>query len=260
MWKTWTTKPKNSTNSKKDQHKEKPYVGTSQSNCWKPKTRRKFWKLPEKANILQCVYAEVGGSGTMKQTDFQLETMVARKWWKIFKELSLKSRTVNPEIHVLVWNLRSFLSVIWNWLPYMEEKERPKKEADQSRLAGCRFNKQGNLHKRFFVLGNPTKKQISAPASQNFKCLYRALMVSVTYSVQTISTPYSLKVASLKTLQYGKSRHDVHSKDREEIRAYNCLRPVYGSTSGHILSITSSNAASEIILPQQRWEKVLWFN
>ena len=105
---------------------------------------------------------------------------------------------------MLVWNLRSFLGVIWNWLPYMEEKERPKKEADQSRLAGGRFNKQGNLHKRFFVLGNPTKKQISAPASQNFKCLYRALMVSVTYSVQTISTPYSLKVASLKMLLMGR--------------------------------------------------------
>lgn len=140
----------------------------------------------------------------MKQTDFQLETMVARKWWKIFKELSLKSGTVNPEFHVLVWNLRSFLGVIWNWLPYTEDKERSKKEADQSRLAGDRFKKQGNLHKRFFVLGNPTKKQISAPASQNVKCLYRALMGSVTHSVQTISTPYSLKAASLKKLQMGR--------------------------------------------------------
>lgn len=35
---------------------------------------------------------------------------------------------------MLVQNLRSFLSEIWNWIPYMEGKERPKKKVDHSRL------------------------------------------------------------------------------------------------------------------------------
>lgn len=35
----------------------------------------------------------------------------------------------------------------------MEDRERPKKEADHSRLVGGRFNKQGNLEVRL-VLGS----------------------------------------------------------------------------------------------------------
>ena len=97
-----------------------------------------------------------------------------------------------------------FFTTGTTWEAHPDSKERQKRMADHLRLVGGRFNKQGNLHERFFVLGNPTKKQISAPASQNVKCLYRALMGSVTHSVQTISTPYSLKAASLKKLQMGR--------------------------------------------------------
>ena len=88
--------------------------------------------------------------------------------------------------------------------PIHRGQGKTKERGTPVQTAGDRFNKQGNLHERFFVLGNPTKKQISAPASQNVKCLYRALMGSVTHSVQTISTPYSLKAASLKKLQMGR--------------------------------------------------------
>lgn len=105
------------------------------------------------------MYVEVGGSGTMKQTDFQLETMVARKWWKIFKELSLKSGTVNPELHVLVWNLRSCLGVIWNWLPYTEDKERPKKEAHQSRRQVTGLISKGIYMKGFLSWATPQKNR-----------------------------------------------------------------------------------------------------
>ena len=39
------------------------------------------------------------------------------------------------------------------WTPYAESRERPKKEADHSRLVDGKFNKQGSLHTRL-VLGN----------------------------------------------------------------------------------------------------------
>ena len=42
---------------------------------------------------------------------------------------------------LLVHNLRSSLGEIQNWSPHKEDKERPKKEADHSRLVGGRFSK-----------------------------------------------------------------------------------------------------------------------
>lgn len=51
-------------------------------------------------------------------------------------------------------------------VPYAESKQRPKEEADPSRLVGGRFNKWGNLHTR---LERPQDQQISAPAHQNLK-------------------------------------------------------------------------------------------
>lgn len=42
---------------------------------------------------------------------------------------------------------------IWNLPPYMEGKEKPKKEADHSRLVGDSVNKQENLRMRFVLSG-----------------------------------------------------------------------------------------------------------
>lgn len=88
-----------------------------------------------------------------------------------------------------------FLRWNWSWPPYTEGKQRLKKEANHSRLAGSRFNKQGNLHTRL-VLGS--YKMRSLPESEKFT---EALMSYSYISVQMVSaTPYSLNIASLKQL------------------------------------------------------------
>ena len=188
-----------------------------------------------------------------------------KQWWPESDERSLKSCHWSLELSIqrsMCWFEASGVSCVQSEIGSNTRRTRKDQRKRQTspdwQVAG--LISKGIYIKGFLSWASPQKKQISAPASQNIKCLYRVLMGSVTYSVQTISTPYSLKAASLKKLQYWKSRHDAHSKDRGEIRASNCLGPVYGSTNGHILSITSSNTASETILQKRRWEKVLWFN
>ena len=61
--------------------------------------------------------------------------------------------------------ISGFLRWNWSWPPYTEGKQRLKKEANHSRLAGSRFNKQGNLHTRL-VLGS--YKMRSLPESEKF--------------------------------------------------------------------------------------------
>lgn len=46
------------------------------------------------------------------------------------------------------WVLRGGGCEIWSWSPYMVVKERPKKGAGHSILAGGSFKKQGNFHMR----------------------------------------------------------------------------------------------------------------
>ena len=57
----------------------------------------------------------------------------------------------------------------------MEGKERPKKEADRSRLVGGRFNKQGNLHMRL-VLGHFKTSGSLHPPPRSLKVCVEALM------------------------------------------------------------------------------------
>lgn len=72
--------------------------------------------------------------------------------------LTSGSKSEVISINLLYWELvgsklRSFLSEIWNWVPYMKGKEKPQKEVDGSRLGGGRFNEQGNLHTRLVLEG-----------------------------------------------------------------------------------------------------------
>ena len=52
---------------------------------------------------------------------------------------------------------------IWNWSPYKEGKERPKKEADHSRWVGGRFDKKGNLHLRLVLCGHKISRSLHPP-------------------------------------------------------------------------------------------------
>ena len=85
-----------------------------------------------------------------------LHAVVSSQLWSLSKE----GEIVSP--------------VCWfeNWPPYTEGKERPKKEADHSRLVGGRFNKQGNLH-MWLVLASI--RWVDLSALQNLTSLYRGL-------------------------------------------------------------------------------------
>ena len=92
---------------------------------------------------------------------------------------------------LLVWNLRSPLGKVWNWPPYTKGKERPKKEADNLRLAGDRFNKQGNLPIRLVLSGCKTRRSLHLPATI-IKVYIEALM-----EFNNIFSPDSLNITSL---------------------------------------------------------------
>ena len=51
-----------------------------------------------------------------------------------------------------------------NWSPYMEGKERLKKQADYSSLVGGRFTKQGNLHSRVVLGSHKPSRSSHLPA------------------------------------------------------------------------------------------------
>lgn len=67
-------------------------------------------------------------------------------------------------MEVLVHNLGKFLGEIRSWPSYMKGKERPKEEADHSRLVGDSLNKQGNSHTRFVLGGLKTRRSLPLPA------------------------------------------------------------------------------------------------
>lgn len=95
-----------------------------------------------------------------------------RQYWPstdIFRVLAYLAVLLNgerlslgsPLCHLLlVWNLDSFPSKIWNWSLYTEDKKRLKKEAGHSRLADGRFNKQENLVARLVLGSHRTSRSI----------------------------------------------------------------------------------------------------
>ena len=60
-----------------------------------------------------------------------------------------------------------------NWPSYMKGKEKPKREADHSRLVDGGFNKQGNLTYRLILSSHKTKDLHTC--HQSLKSLYRGL-------------------------------------------------------------------------------------
>ena len=124
----------------------------------------------------------------------------------------------------------------------MEGKERLKKEADHSRLAGGSFNKQENLHMRL-ALTDCKRSRSPHPPARILRVCIEALTGFSQFSVQMVSTtPYSLKAVFLKTAPVVErwAEHPFQGQGRGW-GASDCPRPALGSTSGHILSMTSSN-------------------
>lgn len=73
--------------------------------------------------------------------------------------------------HLFIHNLlESFASVIWNWPLFVEGRQRQKKEADHYRLAGGRFDKQGNWFSTSLGLGQDV---VSLTCLPNSKVIWR---------------------------------------------------------------------------------------
>lgn len=151
---------------------------------------------------------------------------------------------------LLVCNSRNSPSEIWYWPPYMQGKERLKKETGHSKLGGARFNKHRNLHTRLFFNGCKTSKRLHPPA-RTLKLYIELQQGSITCIVQIVPTPpYTFKAAFLKQLLVGKQCSEQTFQGQGRVsRASDCLGPACGSTSSPILSMTSSNTQIKISVP-----------
>ena len=160
---------------------------------------------------------------------------------------------------VLVHNLRSSPGETWNWALYTEGKERPKKEAERSISVGGSFNKQGNLHTRLALGGCKRNKSLHPPA-RILKVYIQALLGSVMYIVLMVSvTHYLLKAASLKWfLMWEWWLEGTFQGQEKKWRASKFLGQVRRSTSGHVLSTTSSDGGVLVpFLDQVFWDSLL---
>ena len=114
-----------------------------------------------------------------------------RQYWPstdIFRVLAYLAVLLNgerlslgsPLCHLLlVWNLDSFPSKIWNWSLYTEDKKRLKKEEGHSRLADGTFNKQENLVARLVLGSHRTNR--SPPLSAKVLRVYTEALTGVSH-------------------------------------------------------------------------------
>lgn len=121
--------------------------------------------------------------------------------------------------------------------PYIEHRERSKKDIDHSRLVGDRFNKQENLCDLFWQLQD---EWISIPASQILEVMYTEAFTEF----NNVFSPDSLNSILLfqgyvfeNGSHCGNGTQSIYSKDRGT--SY-YLDPACGSTDGHALSMTSN--------------------
>jgi len=129
-----------------------------------------------------------------------------------------------------------FLRWNWSWPPYTEGKQRLKKEANHSRLAGSRFNKQGNLHTRL-VLGS--YKMRSLPESEKFT---EALLSWLHISPDGLSNTVLSEHCILETaLAMGIVDGRCFPRTGEKVRRLWWPDPAHRSTGGQVLLLTSND-------------------
>lgn len=126
-----------------------------------------------------------------------------------------------------------------NLLSYTKGKERPKKEADHSRLLGGSFNKQGNLLMRL-VLGGQKINRCSHSSTRKLK-----LDVEILSRFSHIYHPNGLNTTLLSQGYMVGMAPMVETVGRiyiprteEEVKIFDCLGP---TTGGQVVLMTSSN-------------------
>ena len=81
---------------------------------------------------------------------------------------------------------------------YIEGKERPKKEADQSRLVSGQFKKQGNIHARLILYHQKVSGSLHPPTRILEVYIETLTGLSHVYCPDGFNNTCSLKAASLK--------------------------------------------------------------
>lgn len=123
--------------------------------------------------------------------------------------------------------------------PHKKRARKDQREADHSRLVDG--NKQGNLHPRLILGGCRASR--SQHLTTRILTAYRETSMGFShYPVQVVSTPPSLKDASLEELPLWEQWAEC--KFQGQGRGWgpsDCPGPVCGSTHGHVLSMTSSD-------------------
>lgn len=157
-----------------------------------------------------------------------------KKFKEVFSETYIPLETIGlSKKEVLASKSLSFQGVLWNRPSTWRQGER-KPEAGHSKGAGDKFNKQGN---------SPPSLVLGARPPKSWKFVQRSYLGLVMASVQMSSTSRLLSQGCvLKTSTSCRSiRWNMCSKDRGGWGASDCPGPPCRATSGHVLSMTSSN-------------------
>lgn len=124
-------------------------------------------------------------------------------WWEIWKlHTHLQFDTAIPLLGDVPWRLSYTNTHLWQLFcklaPVHEDKERPRKVADHSRLVSGKFNKQGSFYIKL-VLSGHEKSRSPYPPTRILKDCIEALNGFSHILVQTVSaTLSSLKAVSLQ--------------------------------------------------------------
>ena len=138
--------------------------------------------------------------------------------------------------------LYEFLGCDLKLSPYTEGKEKPKKDADHSRLVGSSFYKQGNLHTRLVLSIHQMNRSLHPPTSI-LKVYIEALTgFSPVYSPDGLNNTLLLQGRVLETAPAMGMVGGIRiPRTREGWGALDCPGRAHKSTSSHVLSVSFSN-------------------
>ena len=127
--------------------------------------------------------------------------------------------------------------------PIHKGKEKPKKEADHSRLVGGRFNKQRNSHTRFVLSNHKMSRTLHQPAV--ILKVYTEVLTGLSHTFSTDGlneTLFSQGCILENDSGCGHCEHNIHARAGERVRSL-CLGP----PCSHI-RMTSSNSVLDLKL------------
>ena len=122
---------------------------------------------------------------------------------------------ISSHLKYVCW-FSTFRAFQWNLklVHIHRQQERPKKEADHSRLVGGSFNKKGNLCTRLVLSGHKMSRSLHQPVrilEVNRQALTRVSQSQFRWSQQHLTLS---GLHPWNSSDYGNSGQNTHSKDR----------------------------------------------